>query len=305
MAASDHGAGIARSGRDNKCPHCGANNRADAQWCWQCLERFPEPVAEAPAEPEDTTEEVVEPEVDEATLRTEAMSELAGIAGDEEVAERLSTLLSETPPVTPPTNVNGANGSGARPSATAVKEETEVDEGPAIEATIEGEKGSIEIKGKAITWTCSRCETVNSFETNICDVCGASFAEVLREPEEAKPHRDPNTVALVSLFFPGAGHAYIGLWGQAIARAIISVWTAVTAVFAAAQGAPQSIVMAVIFGLVSFGLWAVSAHDAFREASGQHAAVLLRERLFLYLVMGLLLLSVIMVFSLAIGARPS
>jgi hypothetical protein len=307
MEASEQDAGIARSGRDHKCPQCGANNRADAQWCWQCLERFPEPEPE-PSEPEPieaTDERAVEREdprpaaVEPETLRREAMTELAGIMGDEDAATRLASMLADgTPDAAVADSANGSsNGvSTSRAPAAAVKE-------PEVEAIIEGEKGAIEIKGREITWTCSRCETVNGFERNICEVCGAAFAEVLKEPDEDKPKRDPNTVAMVSLFFPGAGHAYLGMWGQAVARGVISVWVVATAIFAAAQGATQSMIMAIVFGLMSFGLWGVSAHDAYREAQGQKSAVLLRDKLFLYVVLGLLLLSVIMVFSLAIGAR--
>jgi len=306
MEASDQGAGIARSGRDLKCPSCGAKNRADAQWCWQCLDRFPEPVAEeAPGgeAPSDGPEGGAEPDPDDAlvsqaTLRREAMSELAGIAGDEGAASRFSSLLADESRVARVTNEPATPNGNGRVTGTAVE-----DEEPVVEAVIEGTNGAIEVKGKAITWTCSRCETINGFERNVCEVCGASFAEVLREPEEERRRRDPNTVALVSLFFPGAGHAYLGMWGQAVARGVISVWVVVTTIFAAAQGAKQSTLMAVIFGLVAFGLWIVSAHDSYREASNQKSAVLLRDKLFLYLVMGLLLMSVMMVFSLAMGAR--
>jgi hypothetical protein len=309
MESSDQGAGIARSGRDHKCPNCGANNRADSQWCWQCLERFPEPAEDSPplatdTDPEGAEEEAAAAEslVGRSSVRREAMSELAGIAGDEEVAARFSGLLGDDTPLAPLTDDSDPRTNGDRSvngqtaAATTVKE-------PEVEAVIEGERGAIEIKGRAITWTCSRCDTVNGFERNVCDVCGATFAEILKEPDEKKPQRDPNTVALVSLFFPGAGHAYLGMWGQAVARGVISLWVVATAIFAAAQGATQSLIIAVVFGLMSFGLWAVSAHDAYREARGEKSSVLLRDKMFLYVVLGLLLLSVMMVFSLAMGAR--
>jgi hypothetical protein len=302
MDANDHGAGT-RSERDLKCPKCGANNRADAQWCGQCLERFEHAADAAEAEPESVVEPDPEVELDpietlarQATLRREAMSELAGIAGDDEAAARFSTLMAEeSSPVTEAEAVPGSNGH----SASTVTKEPE----PEVEAVIEGDKGVIEVKGKEITWTCSRCENVNGFEHNTCEVCGASFAEVIKEPSEPAPERNPNAVALLSLLFPGAGHAYIGMYGQAIARGVISLWVVVTAIFAAAQGASQSMALAVVFGIVFVGLWGVSAHDAYREASHQKSAVLLRDKLFLYLVLGLLLMSVVFVFSLAMGAR--
>jgi hypothetical protein len=311
MESSEQGAGTTRSGRDRKCPQCGANNRADSEWCWQCLERFP---ALAPEETPSSgesggsrggTQDDGTASVDPAPsppVGRDAPSEPSDVVG-EDAAPRFSTLIADGSPAGSPVETNGhSNGSRAtklegETLATAVGDE------PKVEAVIEGERGAIEIKGREITWTCSRCETVNSFERNICEVCGATFAEVIKEPDEKKPERDPNTVALVSLFFPGAGHAYLGMWGQAVARGVISLWVVATAIFAAAQGATQSMIMAVVFGLMSFALWAVSAHDSYREARGEKRLVLLRDKLFLYLVLGLLLLSVMMVFSMVIGAR--
>jgi hypothetical protein len=156
-----------------------------------------------------------------------------------------------------------------------------------------------------ITWTCGRCGTVNEFADNECSVCGATFADAIKPPEEPRPPRDANTAAMVSLFLPGAGHAYVGLWGQAVARAVISIWVVAVAIFSAAQSAPQARIMSVLFGLVALGLWLVGAHDAYREASNESRSALLKQRFFLHLVLGLLVLSVLMIFSTALGARPA
>jgi hypothetical protein len=87
--------------------------------------------------------------------------------------------------------------------------------------------------------------------------------------------RDPGTVTLMSLFFPGAGHAYLGLWPQAIARGVIGA-------------------------LVG---WALSAHDAYREATGRRYAVILKDRGFLFVVLGILLLLTAMVIVTLAAAR--
>ena len=155
-----------------------------------------------------------------------------------------------------------------------------------------------------ITWKCAVCDSVNPLDLKHCSVCGAALAATLREPEPQPIARDPGKVTLLSLLLPGAGHAYLGLWGQAIARAVTSIWVLFVLL---ATGVQQglSAPMPIFFALASFALWAATAHDAFREAVGDPRSVLLRGRTFLYVVMGLIALSVVMVFVTALGARPS
>ena len=166
-----------------------------------------------------------------------------------------------------------------------------------------GQAGAVRVDEDGISWTCVRCDTVNAFDANVCAVCGAQFADSIRPPEEPRPTRDPNKTALISLFMPGAGHAYLGMWGEGIARAVVSIWVVMVSLFAAAQNVPQARLMAVLFAAVGTGLWMVGAHDAHREASGLSGSVILKRRFFLYLVLGLLLLSIVMIFSMVLGAR--
>lgn len=163
--------------------------------------------------------------------------------------------------------------------------------------------GSVTVAEDGISWTCARCDSTNDLEENVCGVCGARFADAIRPEQEPRPARDANMAALISLFMPGAGHAYLGMWGEALARGVISTWVVMVAIFAAAQGAPQAKVMAVLFALVGTALWMVGAHDAFREASDAPGAVILKRRFFLYLVLGLLTLSIVLIFSTVLGAR--
>jgi hypothetical protein len=96
---------------------------------------------------------------------------------------------------------------------------------------------------------------------------------------------------MLSLFFPGAGHAYIGMWGQAVARAVTTMWVVVVILIAVLQGGiAGSGAVPILFSVVAFALWIVAAHDAYREARVEPHLVILKPRYFLYLVMGLLLL---------------
>lgn len=106
-------------------------------------------------------------------------------------------------------------------------------------------------------------------------------------------------MAMYSLFFPGAGHWSLDLKAQAIARGVVSVWVVMVAVLAAIAGAT---LMAVIFGIAAFALWMVAAHDAYREARNESQMVLLKPRVFVYLVLGLLMLMIVLLVSAGIRA---
>lgn len=153
---------------------------------------------------------------------------------------------------------------------------------------------------RGVVWTCPRCGSENPLEAKTCTVCGSTLSDVVRGPGPERPPRDPGTAALVSLFLPGAGHGYLGLWGQAIARAVISVWVVFTALLGAIQ---RSLPLAVVFGIAAVALWVIAAHDAYQEAQGASSAALLRGRTFMYVVMGLLGLLFVMLVAAAFQAR--
>jgi hypothetical protein len=157
---------------------------------------------------------------------------------------------------------------------------------PAVRAS--GKSGAFRIDDRGVSWTCARCETVNDLRARVCSVCGTAFAETIKEPEPPVVG-DPNKAVLYSLFYPGAGHAFLGLWSQAVARAVMSTWVVAVMMFAAFQkGVPGAAIIAVLFGLSSFALWACAAHDAYREATHESGAVILKGRSFLWVTIGLL-----------------
>lgn len=163
-------------------------------------------------------------------------------------------------------------------------------------------RGAFKATERGVVWTCSRCDTENPLELQACSVCGTSFAEVVKGPEPERPARDPGTAALVSLFLPGAGHAYIGLWGQAVARGVISIWVVLTALLGGVQGSAP---LVAVFGAAAAALWVIAAHDAYREAEGASAAAILKGRVFMYVVMGLLGILFVLLVATAFQARGS
>jgi ribosomal protein L40E len=159
------------------------------------------------------------------------------------------------------------------------------------------------VTADGITWTCPTCETPNPIDSDVCSVCGTTFSQMVH-PEPEMVDKDPNTAALISLFFPGAGHGYLGLWGDAIARGVISLWVAAVAFIAAFAGEQASgRLVTILFGFVAFGLWGVASHDAYRAARKERERVILKGRGFLFLVLGLLGLLLLIVVGSALRAR--
>ena len=158
-------------------------------------------------------------------------------------------------------------------------------------------------QGGGVSWLCSRCATSNPLDTDACTACGTSFVTSMKPEEPAAPERDPGTAAMLSLFMPGAGHGYLGLWGQAVARGVLGLWVSGIVLLAGLQEGAGSGLIAIVFGIASFGLWIVTAHDAYREASHDSGAVLLKGRTFLFTVLALLVLLLAMLV--ASGLRAS
>ena len=150
------------------------------------------------------------------------------------------------------------------------------------------EHGPFTVVGETVAWRCIQCGTSNHIDVVVCSVCGGTFATTVAEPELRRPS-DPNTAALLSMLFPGVGHAYIGDWGAAIARSVLGLWVgALALVMIVSDGIPGSIGLAIVFGFAAAGLWLIAAHDAYRSSGGQEALVILRGRRYLYVTVGLL-----------------
>ncbi len=200
------------------------------------------------------------------------------------------------PPLTPPPEPTsavpdegprGAIAAGLRHKASRASAPV-IDDEVAEASVYAVEHGPFTVVGETVAWRCIQCGTSNHIDDAVCSVCGGTFATTVAEPELRRPS-DPNTAALLSLLFPGLGHAYIGDWGAAIARAVLGLWVgALALVMTASDGIPGSIGLAVVFGFAAAGLWLIAAHDAYRSSGGQEPRVILRGRRYLYVTVGLL-----------------
>ncbi|HEX9376332.1 MAG TPA: hypothetical protein VGB19_08850 [Actinomycetota bacterium] len=143
------------------------------------------------------------------------------------------------------------------------------------------------------TWPCAVCGRPNDLSRDTCSVCGASFSKLF-EQEETRPKVAPNTAVARSLMFPGLGHAAAGRKAEGLARAVLFLWCAGTALFLLtnppARGLGILLPMAVVFVMGALVLYAATALDAFRLASGEKQ--LLSSRSLLYGTAGLMMLSV-------------
>lgn len=288
-----------------KCQGCGATNRVGAQWCGQC---FAAPATPPPAAGPGSQAAPQALEASHGTDAAEPVRNAAPTSLEEAMlmlAKRSGGATTRVPAgrqrAPAPPGLEGA-ADPAQPAAVAPldpasPESRPVNAGPEV---TEADAGSFSVRAEGITWACKWCEARNSLVEQRCSVCGASFGEILKE-EKLQVARDPGTVALISLFLPGAGHAYMGQWGQAVARAVISLWAVLVCLFAGVQGG-RGMLLAIVFGFIAFALWVIAAHDAFREASGSPTLALIKSNHFLYLVLGLLGLQISMVFIVAVTA---
>lgn len=203
----------------------------------------------------------------------------------------------QAPPPPPPVAAVPAVSAPSGPAPAPVEAEVSTGIKPGVE------RGNFRSTDEGILWRCTSCDTENPLEEPACTVCGTAFAEAMRPPAPQRLQRDPGTTAMISLFFPGAGHAWLGMWPQAIARAVLSIWVSLMASFFAVGGKTGAVPVALLYGATSFGLWATAAHDAYREANGQPRQVILQGRRFTYLVLGLLMLLLASLFLTAFSNR--
>jgi hypothetical protein len=253
-----------------RCPNCGALNPAEAQWCNQCLASFRrEPEVEAVAEPREMP---------------------VALDADAGLPDPLVEEVAEAP--APPTQEGNGTTFG-----------TPTDFKPPDEA-VGTKRGSFAVKREGVRWTCSVCGEENALAASVCATCGTTFAASLRPPETIAEDKNPSTAALLSLLFPGAGHLYLDLVAQAVARAVVTAWVVVIAAVAAfAEGSGMARMISLVFGVIALALWAVNAHDAYREANGERFAVILKGRMYTYLVVGIIGLLMLMMTFAALQAQ--
>ncbi|MCA1727745.1 MAG: zinc ribbon domain-containing protein [Actinobacteria bacterium] len=162
----------------------------------------------------------------------------------------------------------------------------------------------IHSRGDRIVWDCPACGTENPIDSPLCSACGTPFRKVLVEPEE-EIEVDPGRAAMWSLVFPGVGHIIIGRRGEGIARAVVfafALMTGLVSLGAVTRGSGAVYLMLMILSLgAAAALYVVSTLDAGRAAT--RLPPLLPSRVLMYGGLGLMMASLVVVVTGAMGAR--
>ncbi len=142
-------------------------------------------------------------------------------------------------------------------------------------------------------WACPACDHLNPLAATACEVCGTSFGKLFEEPVPA-PDIDPRVAAICS-FLPGLGQARCGRGGEGLARALATAWCLITGSMLLGSGVATLRAVGVVFLASGAGVWAVSAVDAYRLASGADELLTMR-----WLLWGFF--ATIAIFMVAVGA---
>lgn len=152
----------------------------------------------------------------------------------------------------------------------------------------------IEALGQA-HWTCSACKAQNSYTHDACATCGTSLFAPLVEKQQLKEISEDKV--LTFSLVPGGGFFALGLNGAGAVRLMLTAW---------ALGLGLMVPVAavkVLFVVVGFGVWGVSAWDALVTSRGDRRSVLLGPKAMMGIVAGLL---VLLVAGMVLAApRPS
>lgn len=143
-------------------------------------------------------------------------------------------------------------------------------------------------------WPCAACGARNPIELDTCARCGTPFADLMRDASGDRRVAEPKEALAWSLIFPGLGHRVAGRPLDGLARGVLfgmSFAMALLLGFAGVRSGPTFAVFAV-FLLTALVVYGGSAYEAYRIADG--ADVFIGSRPLLWLLVGLILLSIVM-----------
>lgn len=301
-----------------RCPSCGASNPEAATWCSLCLARFEGPAADSALDRHAEAAPVTASEVPDSTasvgasapgtvaapaVRIEATA--AGIAlpsieaaevseggRPEPGAGRLGGTSVSTESHSLPYPAGGLSGlqrssssagilsgSGAvdaigttavqRPAPT-LRPVVPPSSGRGLLASIERDP-----MGHLIQ-RCTLCNAANPIEENECSVCGADFLAALREPEKSR-EVDP-TKALLWGLIPGGGFIPLGKKARFFGHLSLVVWLLSLTTLLFALSPRALLAFKLCFAAMAAAVWAASAVDAHRTATGEGDILLSGKR---------------------------
>jgi len=153
---------------------------------------------------------------------------------------------------------------------------------------------------KRAVWPCPICKHENPIELSICEVCGTTFATLMRS-DEKRPTVEPKVAAVRSLVFPGLGHTLVGQGGEGFARGVLFVVMlsmSALLLFSGVHTGP-AVTLVALYVALTLGLYLGSAYEAYRMAQGGGPIVSGRILVF---AMGGLIMTTALVFAFGLTA---
>ena len=140
-------------------------------------------------------------------------------------------------------------------------------------------------------WPCSVCGAENPIDLDVCAVCGTPFAQVMRTDVD-RPTIDPRDAVIRSLIFPGLGHRAVGRPVDGLARGVLFAVTFGLGVLLAlaAAGSGALVGAFVLFIVAGIGVYAMSAVEAHRLASG--GSLLVPTNVLMWTIVGVVFVGV-------------
>ncbi|HEY6566581.1 MAG TPA: hypothetical protein VI341_03600 [Actinomycetota bacterium] len=117
-------------------------------------------------------------------------------------------------------------------------------------------------------------------ELDVCEVCGTSFAAMMRQ-DEAPVRTDPREAVKWSLIFPGLGHRKAGRGPDGLARGVLFVLVLSMAILTGLSGlsSPVGVGIFLFYAVTSVVVYVGSAVEASRIAQGGEPFISARQLL--------------------------
>ena len=142
-----------------------------------------------------------------------------------------------------------------------------------------------------LSWPCPACEHENDIQLNLCEICGTSFASLMKADEEPV-NVAPKDAAIRSLIYPGLGHRKAGRGADGVARGALftlSLMLFVMVVLSGLGSVGQSAMVA-LYLMTTLIVYFGSAAEAYRVAAG--GPLFVSSRTLLWITVALLLVSI-------------
>jgi hypothetical protein len=153
------------------------------------------------------------------------------------------------------------------------------------------------------TWPCPACGNENPLELDVCEVCGTSFAAMMRQGE-APLRTDPKEAVRWSLIFPGLGHRKAGRGPDGLARGVLFALVLSMTILTGLSGLSTAVGVGifVLYLVATVVVYVGSAIEASRIAQGGEPFISARQ--LLWVTVALILGSVaLLALSVVFAAR--